>query len=254
MEPIKFEENIKNKLDKRTLQPSNDAWGKLSERLDSQGAKRKNRSLLWVGLAASIVGVLLVISQFFNNETGVNDMPKIVVVPEVIEQHTDKTIAVEAHVNIETVSQDINKNRKEDINEIIKKPVLITSEFNDEQAIITQENNMEKLKKESVDTSVKVPVESLTFEQKKIQAVANQIQALKDNNTVTDDAIDVLLLEAQKEIQLNQLYNETTGVVDANLLLQDVEAELDQSFRTKVFEAIKASYGTVKTAVAQRND
>ena len=43
-------------------------------------------------------------------------------------------------------------------------------------------------------------------------------------------------------------------MVDAEALLENVEAELDQSFRNKVFEAIKSSYNSVKTAVAQRND
>ena len=36
MAPIKFEENIKDKLDKRTIQPSTEAWVKLSSRLDAQ--------------------------------------------------------------------------------------------------------------------------------------------------------------------------------------------------------------------------
>ena len=82
-----------------------------------------------------------------------------------------------------------------------------------------------------------------------------QVKNLKDKNQeVSDAAIDALLLQAQKEIRFEKLYNKTIGVVDANLLLEEVENDLDQSFRSKVFEAIKASYGTVKTAVAQRNN
>jgi len=34
MAPIKFEENIKDKLEKRTLSPASDSWSKLAERLD----------------------------------------------------------------------------------------------------------------------------------------------------------------------------------------------------------------------------
>jgi len=75
------------------------------------------------------------------------------------------------------------------------------------------------------------------------------------NIDVTDADIDVLLKEAQKEIIRNRIYNKTTSVVDANALFQDVEAELNQSsFRNKVFEALKSSYNSVKTAVAHRND
>ncbi len=74
------------------------------------------------------------------------------------------------------------------------------------------------------------------------------------NQEVTDEVIDALLLEAQKEIRFNKSYNNSTGIVDANMLLQEVETDLDQSFRSKVFDAIKASFGTVKTVVAQRNN
>lgn len=59
-----------------------------------------------------------------------------------------------------------------------------------------------------------------------------------------------------EEIQqlMEKLYNTTTGVVDANLLLESVEQDLDESFRNKVFDALKANYNKVKTAVAQRNE
>ena len=97
--------------------------------------------------------------------------------------------------------------------------------------------------------------EPLTFEEQKIKDVVAKVHTLKsENKTITNADIDALLIEAQKEIALNRLYNETNGTVDASALLQDVENELDQSFRSKVFEAIKASYNTVKTTVAQRND
>ena len=50
------------------------------------------------------------------------------------------------------------------------------------------------------------------------------------------------------------MFNESTGVVNAHALLQDVEDDLEQSFRSKVFQALKENYITVKTAVAQRNN
>ncbi|GAA3597020.1 hypothetical protein Q4Q39_08570 [Flavivirga amylovorans] len=253
MEPIKFEEDIRNKLDKRTLQPSDNAWSKLSDRIDNhQGKKRNKKPMLWIGLAASIVGIMLVISQFFNEVTSVDDIHKTVVNPKVIEENKNN-VAVEADITIKKASDNTQVNEEKKIKKLVKRPTLIKTELVKEEITIAQENNVNKLKKEAV-SSVEVVPEPLTFEQKKIQAVANQIQSLRDNNSITDDAIEALLLEAQKEIRLNQLYNETTGVVDANLLLQDVEADLDQSFRSKVFEVIKTSYGTVKTAVAHRND
>ncbi|TGV04238.1 hypothetical protein [Flavivirga rizhaonensis] len=253
MAPIKFEESIKDKLDKRTLQPSNNAWNKLSERLSDQEKKKGKSPILWIGLAASIIGGMLVISQFSNDGIIVDDIPKTIAVPEVKEDNKNNAVIVETNVNSVKTSETIQTNKDKVIEESLKKPILSKSEFNKEQIANTLENNIEKRKKNPVNP-VEVILEPLTFEQEKIQAVANKIQALKDNNKVTDEAIDALLLEAQKEIRLNQLHNEATGVVDANLLLQDVEADLDQSFRSKVFEVIKTSYGTLKTTVAHRND
>ena len=43
MAPIKFEENIKDKLEKRTLTPSSESWSKLSERLDAEDNSSKNQ-------------------------------------------------------------------------------------------------------------------------------------------------------------------------------------------------------------------
>ena len=50
------------------------------------------------------------------------------------------------------------------------------------------------------------------------------------------------------------LIREGMKTVDANALLQDVESDLQQSFRNKIFEALKNSYETIKTAVAERNN
>ena len=60
--------------------------------------------------------------------------------------------------------------------------------------------------------------------------------------------------DAEKAIFKEKIKNTNTQTFDADALLQDVEADLQQSFRAKVFEALKSSYETVKTAVAERNN
>ena len=59
MAPIKFEEQLKEKLEKRTIQPSPEAWKKLSVRLDDQGNNKNHRGYWWLGIAASITGIIL---------------------------------------------------------------------------------------------------------------------------------------------------------------------------------------------------
>ena len=41
MAPIKFEEQLKDKLEKRTMSPSAESWAKLSDRLDAEDQKNK---------------------------------------------------------------------------------------------------------------------------------------------------------------------------------------------------------------------
>jgi len=254
MAPIKFEENIKEKLEKRTIKPSANAWNKLSERLERQEEKRGNKAFWWLGIAASIVGVLLVGSQLFKNNALEEVIPKIVIRPVDVKQDETNKIATKKIENTIEISEEKKIKEDKSPNQIIKKKTIIKASLTQENLLVAQENTQQKLNQKSLKPKKEVS-ENLTFETQKIQDVVAQIKNLKDKNTVvTNETIDALLAEAQKEIALEKMYNESTGVVDANLLLQDVEIELDQSFRTKVFKALKESFITVKTAVAQRND
>lgn len=247
MESNKFDNSIKDKLESRSLQPSNNAWAKLSERLEKEDKKQNNKAIWWLGIAASVVGVLFVAFQFFNTE---EVKPVIVDSPRIIQKNENIQVAVDEVKVSKGVEKEIQINEK-----VEKLPLEHDSsiQINENPVAIIKDNNL--IKKEEVLQPVKVAQESLTFEAQKIQEVVTKVQLLKDSNQeVSDAVIDALLLEAQQEIRLKQLYNETSGVVDANMLLQDVENDLDQSFRSKVLEAIKASYNSVKTAVAQRND
>lgn len=235
MEPNKLEKYIKENLEERTLTPSPGAWDRLSNRLDAK-PHTKQRSLrvnAWLGIAASIVGVIWLAIGFGNKDINLETNPVIVDNPQ--------PINVEKSTELKTIELDESKAP------IIKEPTNVNQTF-----VITLSNvdEIEDVPAESISEMPK----ALTFEEQKIQEVVAEIQLLKDSNSnVSDSEIDALLLKAQQEIHLNKLYN-NKGVVDAALLLQDVEAESDQSFRSKVFEAIKDGFGTVKSAIANRNN
>lgn len=254
MAPIKFEENIKEKLDKRTLQPSSEAWKKLSSRLESSEIKPTNKVYWWLGIAASIVGILFITGQFFNNQPTQIITPEIVNTPEVIERDFyNPIINSEIEKVIPGVHESISKT------EVRETPLLKQSNLDVESSkleeIVIANSHQATIEILEKDIPVDTILKKLTFEEQKIQEVVAQIDLLKqENKEVTDSAIEALLNEAQKEITLDKLINKETGMVDADLLLQDVEAEVDQSFRSKVFEALQRSYNSVKTAVANRNE
>ena len=240
MKPNKFENNIKDKLELRRLQPSNDAFDKLSKRLEQKEKKQNNKAYWWLGMAASLVGLMFVAFQFLNTE---NVRPVIVDTPAIIHPKENTQVAVqevEKPKEVLKVDKPIDMIEKQSIK---NNPVTVAKE-----KVVPKEKNQ-------IVTPTMVVQEKLSFEEQKIQNIVAKVHELKNKNQeVTDAVIDAMLLEAQKEIRFKKMYNGSTGIVDANTLLQEVEADLDQSFRSKVFDAIKTSYNSVKTAVVQRND
>ena len=131
-----------------------------------------------------------------------------------------------------------------------KKQKALIIETNNEAVAQAETERPNDIKMNTIEAEIKP-----TFEDLKLQEIVAQVQALKKTNkTVSDAEINALLDQAQKEIMLNKLYNEATKTVDADALLQDVEADLEQSFRERAFKAIKSGYEYVKTAVAERNN
>lgn len=257
MEPHKFEEDIKDKLEKRTIRPSADAWNQLESRLDISPNQHKNKPFIWLGIAASVVGVFLVVSQFFNENHIESNTPSVVATPEVVKQDKPNQVVVET-AN-ETKDNKISEKPDSELkgNPIAVKPVIKVAP-KEQQEIASANNEVLKSDINSEANNIK-PIElnqkALSFEDQKIQDVVAQVQSLKDKNiTVTNEEVESLLQQAQKEIRQRQMYDENLGVVDARLLLEDVEADLEKSFRDKAFEALKANFNFIKTAVARRND
>ncbi|MEM5565965.1 hypothetical protein WNY78_12660 [Psychroserpens sp. AS72] len=274
MAPIKFEENIKDKLEKRTIQPSTDAWDALSADLNKD-KKNKKGLIFYIGIAASVIGILLVANMMFNAsenqlgeptivDTDTKEIPNKVeskdihetVEKEVVAKISEETnnqkeikqvkSSIKNEPKLATISnQPITKNVENTNKKLIKEQLEIVNET--KQAVATL--NFANTKKEQSTVS------TLTFEEVKVDEVINQIKKLKiENGTVSDTEIEHLLKQAERDILRERIYNETTRTVDADALLQDVEDDLEQSFRTRVFEGLKSGFESVKTAVAERNN
>jgi len=251
----KFEQNIKGKLEKRTLQPSKNAWGKLDAKLEGIETKKSN-TLFWIlSVAACIIGILLVVPLFFNNSNE-NTSP-IIVDTKTIEKDENPIIKNEELI----ADEDLLNNSTSDKN--VTNKVQVFKENKEQFTNVKSEQiYKQSIKKESIakiDETLKeqekLHTNQLTFEEQKMNDLVVEINNMKtQSSTVTNDEIDELLNKAKKELELNSIYKEKSNIVDANLLLQDVEADLDKSFRNKVFEAFKINYENMITAVSERND
>ncbi|TNJ43729.1 hypothetical protein KFZ70_08025 [Tamlana fucoidanivorans] len=246
MAPINFEKDIKEKVNNRRLEPSKKAWDNLSHQLDVEISPRHNTRYWRIGLAASVAAFLFYIVS--HKQEPFIDSNKIIS-QEVLTE-------VEQHNIIEVADTVKNDQEASSVNHDNTLSLITTSETEIHVTTITQSslNNQEQTHTKVKNLNEDVLQERSIIEEQKIKSIVAQVEILASNKQVVTDAdIEALLKAAEQDIALSRLNNEQQSV-DANALLQEVEEELDQSFRTRVFEAIKAKYNTVKTAVAQRNE
>jgi hypothetical protein len=254
MAPIKHEEDIKSRLDKRTIKPSTKSWDTLSQRLDNEEKKNNKKGFWWLGIAASVIGVLL-ISNFFLNIKTTNNI---------------NTIIVEENTTIDTLKTEI-ENKK--INYKAEEVIVDTEESLKAKNITKQalkniktnnylaENASSKKattnKKEASNTQI---VKSLVLEENgittnqplvSIENATKEIKTKKHN--IVDNEIDNLLAQATENIARER--SKTVKIpIDYNGLLIAVEDNIDESFRDKILKAVKKGYKTVKESVAERNE
>ena len=251
MAPIKFEENIKDKLEKRTISPSEDSWDKLSNKLDEHEDKSNGKIVWWIGIAASLVGVFLVTTLFFNQSEDETVLPVLVDSP------------IEKTLNQQEEKEPLNNVLVESEEPFLKETITLNKKV--ENHIVNRakvRKTIDKSNNEVVDATIEedkiqnqnlIHSNTIIAEENKQEITAQILDIEKDKNLVTDSEIELLLENAQKDIALKQNKKEQSKTVNANSLLQDVETDLDVSFRDKIFKSIESGYNTVRTAVVERN-
>ncbi len=260
MAPIKFEEQIKEKLEQRTLEPSVDAWSKLSYKLDADAQSHKKPFYWWFGIAASIALLVMLSISYFKNGTNENLEENVVkeqnITPKklqtpILEKEKNNDLQL---VNNTAIENDI---KDEPIVEhkpkTLKKPKPVDAIKSTQNERLEVVAGTEKIENPTAPVLEK-PTEVVTnIEFRTLMAELEKVKT-ENTNPVTDREIDSLLKVANRELLREKIIKNRTQVVDADALLQDVEDDLGQSFRTRIYETLKDSYKRVKTAVAQRND
>lgn len=252
----KFEEYIKDKLEERRIVPSDNSWSRLIDKLDAEDGGSKSRMVWWLGIAASIVGVFLITSLIFNNIEEEAVSPTLVETP--VEQLLELNETKDSEINASktktiSISEIESKQKPSVTNQFVtKKPVVLKKEKiiipNKEDVL---ENVAEKIQFETTES--KRP-EQIIKDQNINEALAEISQVEENRSSVSDSEIESLLQLAHKNVATNSILVKKETVVDASSLLQDVETDLDESFRDKIFNAIVSGYTTVVTAVGERND
>lgn len=246
MEPNKIEKHMQKVLKERKISPADSAWESISKELDLD-KKSNNKKFYWYAMAASFL-ILVSFSLFFYTDKNV-DVTNGIVNEQVVRQNVDenldthKIIKEKKSKNIVVVPvEKLKEASKENIKSKTTTSNLISPE---KETIVYTEPLLDS--KDSF-----VIADSVLDE--KVAAIVKKTEFLKTlDYEVTDAEIDSLIREAQLEILTNRLFV-STKKVDALALLNEVEGELEKSFRDQIFKSLKSKFLKVKTAVADRNN
>ncbi len=253
METDKFEQHIKSKLQEREIEPSANAWERISGELKAPASEPKKSNYVWMSIAASVV-VLIAISMFYfisaDEEIG-NDTI-------VVEENTNP-------INEKLELEDLNLSEVETIETTDLAKDKLEDEFQQENLglVVVESKSKNKIKgqlsdsvldpKTSVDDTALMAKVEETLINAKVAEVLAKVTIMEQSSAVTDEEVDSLLQQAQHDILKQKLFR-TDASVDAMALLTEVEDELDQSFRDQIFNSLKAGFIKVRTAVADRNN
>lgn len=263
MAPIKLEDHIREQFEEREITPSAVAWGKLETKLD-KNQEKKRPLFMWYAIAASIVGILFISAQFFSSDNTKENQELVQTETEQIlkeekstseilkneTQLANKEIAPVIKNEVAPIKEDTTidkvKNTKTSPKPIIKPQKNVIKTINNTRVAV-QEKEGFSIQKISEDIHKDIAVNT------KVNEVVAAVEQIKlERNIVTPQEIDALLLNAQRELATQRLLNETK--IDATALLNDVEFELEKTFRDKVFDALGDSFSKIRTAVVERNN
>ncbi|TCN52578.1 hypothetical protein D0809_00575 [Flavobacterium circumlabens] len=236
MEPNNFEKDFREKLNQRRIEPSEKAWDRLDAMLSVAEEKKPKNKNRWLYIAASIVGFLMVGTFFFNQEKKVELQKNQVV----IEDNSQK----DSVVKLGFKETDANKDQ---IAVSEKEPTQDAGDSKKEEKISNQKGI--KVVKNTANPIAEVSV--INQKNQQSPSLNNQITAPE---TVKNETADQLLNTAEKTVVAENTVKPKAKIkVNASDLLNQVDGELELSFREKVITKVNKNYQTVKVALANRN-
>ncbi|MET0759774.1 MAG: hypothetical protein ABWZ56_05110 [Flavobacterium sp.] len=230
MELNNTEQQIKEKLNNRTIQPSNQAWDRLDAMLTVAENEKSKRKYNWLYIAASFLGFMLIGTIFLSQNEEISDIEQSVVIENKVIEESPAT-------------------------SIVEKASLITPTQTISESAIASKSNKTVLKTEKLKTKKEAIIYALSNNQNpKENAIINQKTEQKISLPKSNDAdVDKLLAIVDKVLETENPIKKSTIKINASKLLSQVDGELELSFREKVIKTAGKNYRTVKESLASRN-
>jgi len=226
---MKLNNNIENqfrdKLNQRTIEPSDKAWDRLDAMLSVSEKKKPKRGWLWV--AASLVMLLTVGSFFFRNNT-----------ENVTILHDDNSVVEQNHSEEILPETTIQEN--------------VTDDFLYEQDLTVQktEQNSQKVLNDTFSIQpLNQNMEQLALEENKTESIATSENYNGDNVYLTADE----LLSSIKETKVESK-DKPKVEVDYRFLLSQSEYEVEERYRKKAIDRfLQKKYEDVRVVISNKN-
>ncbi|NMH25433.1 hypothetical protein [Flavobacterium solisilvae] len=233
MEPNNIENQIREKLNSREIQPSAQAWDRLDAMLTVAEEKKTKRSFFsfkFIGIAASVL-VFVTLGLFYFNQKNIT----IETQNTVVETENGSKETPDSKFQIPNIE---NKQNNE---------VAVSNE-----KMTTHNPKLET--RNSQPTSNEVSIITQNQEEAIVnQEIVSPKQEVKTIKKTSMVDVDELLASVEKDRKKETKVSKSNINIDAKSLLSEVDTELDMSFRQRVLNTVNKNYKSVKEAVANRN-
>jgi hypothetical protein len=244
---------IKQILEERRMDVSEQSWEKLAAQLDTNDKKKRAKKMYIPYAACLALLVGWIVFSILRTETAK--------VEDVI---ANEELPVQKNFTpIVTPQKEINPVKETDI--VVTEQIVTTEkEIVTEKQVPTQvkelQTDLQKEMQQTIAIQEKIVPQKLetVIQEKEIIVASNDelkgaIAALfeKEERKVTDAEIDYLLQEAQEALKHLKVKEEKvnyTKIATAEELLNEVEYEIDKSFKQRVFELVKRNLQRTRTA------
>ena len=225
MKPNKIDNQIREKLNAREIQPSAQAWDRLDAMLTVSEEKKPKKGYGWFFVAASTL--LFFGLGFFlfnsNETTKINNSTPIVTTTneaiDTVETNKIDEISVEKEQHV-LVQNEVNFSK------------TLTNKKSDETDKLTNE---EDLTKDNSSSIIHHPS-------------PNSYKYVSPENLLAEVQTGEKVITSDKKIS-----PKTKMKVDANSLLTNVEKELDENYRETTLDKLNRKFQDAKSALANRN-
>ena len=261
MEINNIDKIVRDSLKSRTIQPSNSAWERLSDQLDTAPTIKKRYWTAYLGYAATIL-LLISVGFFMNTDEAIDSMVPIEIVstPEVSPidivnpgfknnlEEEKALVIVETPLKVESKTvKVVNKSKPFD------QPIIIETKQNTiaEHRVVAEKTPIKKIKNTIVapvkierisNSRIKIDSDALLY------AVTHTKEELKEYYAKYNVDRDEVLMSIRKQLKRANLK------IDAASMLADVEKSIDEdTFKRNFMKVVKGKVTGLASAFANRN-